>query len=75
MPFNPETSIHHFGLNMELVDEEGMWFTFNQNLKVCFETYKIDGGGTIVFHERGDWFDALIKMIKATIKGLSTDKE
>ena len=75
LPFNPETSTYHFGLDTELVNEEGVWFAFNRNLEVCFETYKIRSGGAIVFHERGDRFDALIKMIKATVKGLPTDKE
>ncbi|KAF9232269.1 hypothetical protein BU15DRAFT_81455 [Melanogaster broomeanus] len=75
LPFNPETSTYHFGLDMELVDEEEVWFAFNRNLKVCFEMHNIGNGGTIVFHERGDQFDALIKMIKATVKGLPTDKK
>ena len=75
LPFNPETSTYHFGLDTELIAEERVWFAFNRNLEVCFETYKIGSGGTIVFHERGDRFDALIKMIEATVKGLPTDKE
>ncbi|KAF9239141.1 hypothetical protein BU15DRAFT_74835 [Melanogaster broomeanus] len=56
LPFNPETSTYHFGLDTELVDEEGVWFAFNRNLE-------------------GDRFDALIKMIRATVKGLPTDKK
>lgn len=75
LPFNPETSTYYFGLNTELVDKEGVWFAFNQNLEVYFETHKIGCGGSIVFCARGDWFDALIKMIKATVKALLTDKE
>lgn len=66
LPFTPEISTYHFGLDTELVDEEGVWFAFNCNLEVCFEMHKIPlSRGTVVFHERGDQFDALIKMIKA----------
>ena len=51
LPLDPpqSESCYSFGLEMELVEEEGVWFAFNRNLEVCFETHKITVGGSIVF--------------------------
>ena len=51
LPLDPLQSESHysFGLEMELVEEEGVWFAFNQNLEVCCETDRIPMGGSIVF--------------------------
>ena len=75
LPLNPAESTYYFGLDMELVDEEGVWFAFNRNLEVCFETHKLGAGKMIIFQERGTRYDALIQMIKATVKALPNDKE
>lgn len=72
LPLNPEESNYHFGLDMDAVDDEGVWYAFNRNLEVCFETHKLHNGETIVFHERGDRYNALITMMKTTVKALPT---
>ncbi|KAH7903146.1 hypothetical protein BJ138DRAFT_1107918 [Hygrophoropsis aurantiaca] len=75
LPLNPAESRYDFGLDMEMVNEEGPWFAFNHNLEVCFETHNLRGGGTIVFRERGQHYNALIKMFKDTIKKLTSSLE
>ena len=51
LPLNPVESMYHFGLDSELVEEESVWFAFNRNLEVCFETHKSGGRS---FSMRGD---------------------
>lgn len=41
----------------------------------CFETHKPGSGGTIIFQGRGDQYNALIEMIKATVTALPTEGE
>jgi len=55
LPLDPpqSESCYSFGLETEPVEEEGVWFAFNRNLEVCFETHKIPAGGSIVFREQG----------------------
>ncbi|KAG1811120.1 uncharacterized protein BJ212DRAFT_1483790 [Suillus subaureus] len=48
LPLNPLSSQYGFGLNTELVEEEGVWFAFNRNLEVCFKTHKLGPNGTIL---------------------------
>ena len=75
LPLDPlqSESCYSFGLEMELVEEAGVWFAFNRNLEVCFETHKIPVGGSIVFQERGWRCEALIKMFKEAVKALTKD--
>jgi hypothetical protein len=68
-------SCYSFGLETELVKEEGVWFAFNRNLEVCFETHKIPAGGSIVFWEWGQRCKVLIKMFKETVKALTKDAD
>ena len=76
LPLNPAKSTYYFGLDMKLVDEEGLWwFAFNWNLEVCFETHKLRAGKMIILQKQGTWYDALIQIIKATMKALPNDKE
>jgi hypothetical protein len=72
LPLNPEESNYHFGLDMDAVDDEGVWYAFNRSLEVCFEIHKLSNGETIVFHERGNRYKALITMMKTTVKALPT---
>jgi len=64
-PHDPESS-YNFGLDMEMVEEEGVWYAFNRNLEVCFETHKIAPGGTIIFRERGVRKDADREFLRET---------
>ncbi|KAG6372943.1 hypothetical protein JVT61DRAFT_6981 [Boletus reticuloceps] len=75
LPLDPEESNYHFGLDAELINEEGLWYAFNRNLEVCFETHKLGSGGKIIFQERGNQYKGLIEMIKATIMALPTEGE
>jgi hypothetical protein len=77
LPLDPpqSESCYSFGLEMELVEEEGFWFTFNRNLEVCFETHKIPVGGSIVFREQGWCCEALVKMFKEAVKALTKDAD
>ena len=77
LPLDPpqSESRYSFGLEMELVEEEGVWFAFNRNLEVCFETHQIPVGGSIVFRERGQRCQVLIKMFKEAVKALTKDAE
>jgi hypothetical protein len=61
--------------SIEHIADEGIWFVFNRNLEVCFETHKIPTGGTIVFREWGQCYENLIKIIKDAVKGLTKDTE
>ncbi|KAI9569622.1 hypothetical protein HD554DRAFT_2171065 [Boletus coccyginus] len=66
----------HLGLDAELINDEGLWYAFNRNpIEVCFETHKPGSGGTIIFQGRGDRYNALIEMIKATVTALPTEGE
>ena len=51
LPLDPEKFVYNFGLDSELVSEEGVWFAFNNNMEVCFETHKFPANGTITFTE------------------------
>ncbi|KAF9233034.1 hypothetical protein BU15DRAFT_66934 [Melanogaster broomeanus] len=75
LPLDPPDSTYNFGLDTELVAEEGHWYAFNRNLEVCFETYKLRDGASIVFKERGSRYKALIQMFKITMKALTKDSE
>ena len=72
LPLNPEESNYYFALDTDFIDDGGVWYAFNRNLEVCFETHKLRNGETIVFRERGDRYNALIKMMKTTVKALPT---
>ena len=76
LPLDPpqSESCDSFGLGMELV-EEGVWFAFNRNLEVCFETHKSPAGGSIVCQERGQHCEALIKMFKEAVKAFTKDAD
>ena len=77
LPLDPpqSESCYSFGLETELVEEEGVWFAFNRNLEVCFETHKIPAGGSIVFRERGWRCEALVKMFKEAVKALTKNAD
>ena len=77
LPLDPlqSESCYSFGLEMELIEEEGVWFAFNRNLEVCFETYKISAGGSIIFWEWGWHCEALIKMFKEAVKVLTKNAD
>lgn len=49
---DPMSLQYGFGLDTELVEKKGVWFVFNRNLEVCFETHKLVLNGTIVFHNK-----------------------
>jgi hypothetical protein len=49
LPSNPTESRYCFGLDVENVAEEGIWYAFNRNLEACFETHRIPARGSIVF--------------------------
>ncbi|KAN0094445.1 hypothetical protein V8E55_002732 [Tylopilus felleus] len=51
LPLNPVESTYQFGLDVEHVAEEGMWYALNRSLEVCFETHKIPAGSTIIFED------------------------
>lgn len=73
LPLDPPESQYNFGLDVEHLAEEGVWFAFNRNLEVCFETHKIPANGTIVFTERGKRCDLLITTFKYAVKELQSD--
>ncbi|KAG1802170.1 uncharacterized protein HD556DRAFT_1304341 [Suillus plorans] len=75
LPLDPPNSSYDFGLDTEMVEEEGVWFAFNRNLEVCFETHKLGRSGTITFRERGRRYEALVGMFKETVKKLAKDSE
>ena len=75
LPLDPVESTYHFGLDSEDIEEEDMWFTFNRNFEVCFETHKLTKGQTIAFRECGDQCMALIKTIKGAMKVLTTEQD
>ena len=77
LPLDPpqSESCYSFGLETELIEEEGVWFAFNRNLEVCFETHKIPAGGSIVFRERGSRCEALVKMFKEAVKAFTKDAD
>ena len=41
LPSHPNESQYCFGLNVEDVAEEGVWYAFNRNLEACFKTHAI----------------------------------
>jgi hypothetical protein len=51
LPLDPSNTVYSFGLHAEQVAKEGVWFAFNNCLKVSFQTHTIPKNGTIVFHE------------------------
>ena len=73
LPLNPNESKYKFGLDTELISEEGVWFAFNKNLEACFETHKIPTNSTIIFTEQGRQCDLLIATIKQAVKRLNKD--
>lgn len=73
LPLDPSDSKYFFGLDADDVEQEGMWYAFNQNLKACFKMHKIPAGGTIVFCERGSHLADLIKTFKNMITKLTID--
>lgn len=75
LPLDPPDSKYYFGLDTDDVEQEGVWYTFNRNLEVCFETHKIPAGGTIVFCERGPRLVNLIKTFKNAITKLTVDAD
>lgn len=75
LSLDPKKSVYHFGLDSELVSDEGVWFAFNKNTEVCFETYKIPANGTITFTERGSRCDLLVAMFKHAVKSLDKDTD
>jgi hypothetical protein len=75
LPLDPSNTAYSFGLDAEQVAEEGVWFTFNNCLEVSFQTHTIPANGTIVFHERGKCFLALISLFKEAVKKLTKDME
>ncbi|KAG1722946.1 hypothetical protein EDB19DRAFT_1834792 [Suillus lakei] len=75
LPLDPPNSSYDFGLDTEMVEEEGVWFAFNRNMEVCFETHKLGRSGTITFRERGRHCEALVGMFKETVKKLAKDSE
>jgi hypothetical protein len=75
LPLDPPETKYHFGMDVELVVEEGTWFAFNRSLEVCFETHKLGPNATIVFRERGRRYETLIQMFKDATKALATDAE
>ena len=72
LPLNPEESNYYFTLDTDFINDEGVWYAFNRNLEVCFERHKLRNGETFVFQEHGDQYNALIKMMKTTVKVFPT---
>ena len=77
LPLDPlqSESCYSFCLETELIEEEGVWFAFNRNLEVYFETHKIPVGGSIVFREQGWHCEALVKMFKEAVKALTKNAD
>src|SRR6266852_6123614 len=75
LPLDPVESNYHFGLDTELIDDEGIWYAFNRNLEVCFEMHRLGKDETIVFQERGERYKALIEMMKAAVKALPAETD
>jgi len=75
LPLDLYDSKYYFGLDMDDVEQEGVWYAFNHNLKACFKMHKILAGGTIVFCERGSHLVNLIKIFKNAITELTVDAD
>ena len=73
LPLDPLITAYSFSLDAEQVSEEGVWFAFNNFFKVSFQTHAIPENGTIVFHEQGKFFLALISLFKEAFKKLTKD--
>lgn len=69
LPLNPPESTYWFRLDAEKVQDKGVWFAVTQSLEVCFKTYK--NKGSITFRECSARLDALIKMLREAVKGLT----
>lgn len=72
LPEKPQESTYHFGVNVEEVkrSDEGYWYFFSQNLEVCFQTHLLRDE-PLLFKERGERLDGLIKFLKESMKWLS----
>jgi hypothetical protein len=75
LPLDPPKSSYSFGLTAEQVEDEGIWYSFNRNLEVCFETHRIAQKGTITFRECDQRYESLIKMFKIAVKALTKDAD
>ncbi|KAH9917759.1 uncharacterized protein B0H18DRAFT_958201 [Fomitopsis serialis] len=76
LPENPVESTYHFGLDPEDEAEEGVWYAFNRNMEVSFETYKAKPDEPLRFRERGKRCSNLITVMKLVVKKMSdSDRE
>ena len=77
LPLNPDNTTYSFGLNPDDIAEEGIWYSLNQNLEICFQTHLIGGSdGIIQFTEHGDWLEnLLIGVIHTVIKESPQDRD
>ena len=77
LPLNPTPSHYGFGLNSKSIAEEGVWYAFNHNMEVNFETHKMwgDKSGSLVLREQGECWMQLVQTMKDTIKMLTKDDE
>ncbi|TFY72179.1 hypothetical protein EVG20_g820 [Dentipellis fragilis] len=64
-------STYHFGLDQELVEEEGTWFAFNRAFEVGFETHKNRDGARLQLRERGKNLNGVIGLFKQAVKDIS----
>lgn len=67
LPFNPPQSRYNFYFDEEDIEEEGLWYAFNRNLEVCFETHTCRDG-QIVLRERGACYGNLMKMFQRMLR-------
>ena len=67
LPLNPTPSHYGFGLNSKSIAEEEVWYAFNHNMEVNFETHKLQGDrrGSLVLHE---WGECCIIQLVQTMK-------
>ena len=77
LPLNLMPSHYGFGLDNKAVAEEGVWYAFNHNMEVNFETHKMwhDKSGSPVLREQGECWIQLVQTMKDTIKMLTKDEE
>ena len=76
LPLNPRPSNYQgFGLDAEAIAEEGVWYAFNQNMEVNFQTHKMPRGvgASLGLLERGECWNSMIRMMKDAVKSMTND--
>lgn len=73
VPLDPDEteSTYFFGLDKDEVDSEGLVYALTQNLERCFRTHTLASGEVLRFRERGKLCEALMKLLKTTMRKIA----